>query len=61
MRERVSEQNPKYDKYCPEKLSRMYQIAESFYYVNYFVKSSSINLSIENKKTGVSREMIFQK
>jgi hypothetical protein len=36
-------------------------IAESFYYVNYYVKSSSNNLSKENIKTGVSREMIFQK
>ena len=36
-------------------------IAESFYNVNYYVKSSSDNLSNENIKTGVSREMIFQK
>ena len=29
--------------------------------VNYYLKSSSSNLSNENTKTGVSREMIFQK
>ena len=29
--------------------------------VNYFVQSSSNNLSNENIKTGVSREMMFQK
>ena len=29
--------------------------------VNYYVKCSSDNLSNENKNTGVSREMIFQK
>ena len=34
--------------------------AESFYSVNYYVKSLSNNLSNENIKTGVSRETILQ-
>ena len=36
-------------------------IAESFYYVNYYVKGSSNDLSNENRNTGVSGEMTFQK
>ena len=36
-------------------------LAEFFYYVNYYVKSWSNNLSNENIQIGVSREMLFQK
>ena len=36
-------------------------LAESFYNVNYYVISSSNNLSNKIVKTGVSREMIFQR
>ena len=40
--------------------SRVFQLRQ-LWIVNYYVKSSSNNLSNENIKTGVSREMIFQK
>ena len=41
-------------------ISRVFLLSQ-LWIVNYYVKSSSNNLSNENIKTGVSREMIFQK
>ena len=43
-----------------ELMSRVFLLRQ-LWFVNYYVKSSSNDLSNENIKTGVSREIIFQK
>ena len=49
------------NKFSSEPNSRVFLLLRQLWIVNYYFKSLSNNLSNENIKTGVSREIIFKK